>query len=184
MLGIRDFGPIEGPMSAGYQPFGANMAFRRNLVNHLRFNSELGVVGKTWAGGEETSLFDELRRQGRLGVAVPNAIVRHFIPVANMRREHLWNWAVGWGRSVVRMNRIRGETPNSLPLWRLQLNLVRYYLRYIRDRALMRDRWVSHFYYVACLRGTIAELKAIEAPVLSSTQGTATTNSRCGEKYP
>ncbi len=160
MLGIRDFGAIEGPLLDDKQPFGANMGFRRHIFTDVEFNPRLGVVGGTWAGGEETTLFEQLRNKGCVGIGVPTARVRHFVPVRNMSRDHIWNWAHGWGRSVVRMRRMRGESPTSLPQWRLRVDCVRHYGRYVQNRLLNRDDWVHSLYNVACLRGMISELQS------------------------
>lgn len=167
MLGIRDFGSSEGPLPKQMDPFGANMAFRRRVLGGTPFDPGLGIVGRAWAGGEETLMFEQLRRQGFHGIAVPAAKVRHFVSDKNMSRTHLWNWAFGWGRSAVRMGSMRGQSRTSRPVWRLHLDCIRQYVRYAGNSVLRRDDWVGAFYTLASVRGMIAELRQRDAARLN-----------------
>src|SRR5438067_7149458 len=77
---LVDYGPETRPLAAGEAPFGANMAFRTELVRSFRFDPKLGRTGASQIGDEETALLEALNREGRFGVWVGPARVRHFIP--------------------------------------------------------------------------------------------------------
>ncbi len=156
MLAVRDYGPEERLFSAEEAPFGANMAFRRQVFDELQFDPRLGPNKDTGLIGEETTLLAALRERGCEGVAVPAAKVRHFITAARMTPAYLWRWAYGWGRTTVRMDRRDGATAPALPLWRLCANCWRHRMRYC-SRSLFRSDWVPPYYHYAATTGIIAE---------------------------
>jgi len=158
MLVVRDYGEVERPFSENELPFGANMALRRSVFDHLRFDPQLGPNEDSRLIGEETILLKSLIDRGWQGVAVPEAKVRHWIPASRMTPEYLWRWAYGWGRTTVRMERDAAQR-RAQPMWRMRVNCWRHALRYYWRRRLRRGDWVSPLYSYATTSGVIAELQ-------------------------
>jgi glycosyltransferase involved in cell wall biosynthesis len=160
MLVVRDLGPMEDFFAEDDAPFGANMAFRRRIFGNMRFDARLGLVANSSIRGDETALILALRKQGRRGVWVPGAKVRHFVPAARMTRAYLWDWAYGYGRTTVRVAAQQAARPPQKPSWRMCANRYRHGLRYWVRRALRRRSWASSYYHLAADTGIIDELRS------------------------
>lgn len=83
---IVDLGRRERQYPRRLAPFGANMAIRREVFDKLRFPEELGRKGQSLLSGEESWLFDKVRRKRKL-VYVPGMKVRHFIPAERLNEQ-------------------------------------------------------------------------------------------------
>lgn len=159
MLVIRDLGAEESPLGIGDQPFGANMAFRRSVLQRWRFDTRLGLVGDSAIRGDETGLFQQLRAAGEMGVWIPSASVRHLIPASRMTRHYLRQWAHGWGRTTVRMRQQSGNR-RSPARWRLRANRWRWTVKSLMQSAVGSPRWARSEYKAAELQGMLDELAA------------------------
>src|SRR5690606_21153433 len=63
------------------------MAIRRDALGDLRFPENLGRKGTALYSGEESWLFDRLRKRGSALLYVPGMRVRHFIPAERLTPE-------------------------------------------------------------------------------------------------
>lgn len=90
-------------------PIGANMSFRRDVIDRAGgFNAGLGRVGTTGEGCEETELSIravQLVPGGRI-MHVPGAAVRHHIDPARGTWSYFWRRCWAEGRSKARMARL------------------------------------------------------------------------------
>lgn len=103
-------------------PFCANLMMRRSFCDPRRFDTNVGHRGAVRMGGEEVQFVEALLAEGRHGVWVPGARVRHHIPADRMTLEFLWRHYLGKGHA-----RVRGGTATS------------------SDRALRRKLWKSRW---------------------------------------
>ncbi len=84
-----DYGDKVRQFPAGRIPAGGNMAFRREaFLRYGRFDPELGRRGESLIGGEESDLFDRMRRAGEVFHYVPGAVIRHRIPARKLTRDY------------------------------------------------------------------------------------------------
>jgi glycosyltransferase involved in cell wall biosynthesis len=87
-------------------PIGANMSFRRSALQRVDgFSTDIGRVGRTPLGCEETELSIRLLRahpEGRL-VYVPAARVEHLVPTERARWRYFRSrcWAEGLSKALV-----------------------------------------------------------------------------------
>ena len=90
----RDFAPDQ-------IPYGANMAFRRDVLTQIGlFSTDLGRQGdRSLLSGEERELCDRLRA-GRL-VYLPDASVDHYVLADRTYRQWLVRRSFAQGRSIV-----------------------------------------------------------------------------------
>ena len=70
---LRDYGSTVRPLGAFEEPFGANMAIRRDRIGRLRFDDRLGRKGSEMISGDESDFFQRLRQEGHSGVWVGTA---------------------------------------------------------------------------------------------------------------
>lgn len=97
----RSRGEFVGPE----YPWGANIAFRRSVINEIGgFPTNLGRIGTTLLSGEEVALCMKIEEQGyRIGYA-PNAIIHHKIPPERLRKRWYYRRTYWHGRSDAVLN--------------------------------------------------------------------------------
>lgn len=90
-------------------PIGANMAFRRHLLDEAGgFREEVGRVGTLPVGCEETELSIQVRRGGHRILYAPDARVAHFVPAVRGRWHYFWTRCLNEGRSKAAVARLTG----------------------------------------------------------------------------
>ncbi|MFO0804945.1 MAG: glycosyltransferase [Gemmataceae bacterium] len=160
MLVVRDLGTDERRLQPGEYPYGANMAFRTAALRGLQFNPALGKTKDVCLLAEETELFRRFDAEGRYGVWVPSASVRHYVTAARLTRAYAWSYFHGLGRTSVRTGEMRSGAGRRLwgaPRW--------LYRRYWRDRATAVVRritgrdWVEPYLSAATWAGVIHETR-------------------------
>ena len=114
MLVIHDLGSSERPFVGKEQPWGANMAFRTEVLRRHPFDPNLGLKGQQILRGEETEVFAQLRSEGAVGVWVPSARVRHLVPAKRMTIGYMREFYLGVGRTSVRMEGLSEAVPTLL----------------------------------------------------------------------
>ncbi|RUL87168.1 glycosyltransferase [Tautonia sociabilis] len=169
-LVVLDYGPEVRPMTPGETAFGANLAFRANVLKGHSFDPSLGRKGTSLIGYDEYDLMNRLRRSGHTGVWVGTARVRHYIPRRRMSERFVWEWFVADGQSQIRIGarQIGGRRVLGFPP-----HLVRRYARY-RAKSLLRsgrkdDAWMTSFIEAARTLGYLKELRSARERVPAQT---------------
>ncbi len=133
-----DFG--AAPLLFGEEslPFGANLAVRMAEQKRHPFNPRLGVAPGRRMGGEETVVVQAILREGASGLYVPDARVRHYIPVERQTLRYLRDFYYGVGQFDGRHSApLAGRTWWGRPRWRLRQAMQRE-LRFHFGRWLTR----------------------------------------------
>ncbi len=159
---LRRLGPDVRPLAANEQVFGANMAFRTDLLRACRFDPALGRVGTGMLSGDETTVIARLRAQGQTGVWVGSARVWHFIPSERMTTAYVWKFFHGLGRTDQRLVRHDRTGPQlfGVPRWMVR----RYIAARVRSLLLAPWRgagWAESYISAAAARGVIDECRAL-----------------------
>ncbi len=95
-----DLGPKIRIFPCGRIPGGGNMALRREVFDKFgAFDPALGRSGETLIGGEESELFERLKRAGVRPWYVPGAVMTHVIPARKTAREYFANLSYNIGVS-------------------------------------------------------------------------------------
>lgn len=163
MLVIRTLGGQERPFSmcqADFDtPYGANMAFRREILSRYRFNPEIGYVGDRKMFGDETWLVALLQSRDVPGVWVPSAKVRHYIPRDRTTVRFLKEYFYWYGRTLA----LEETCPDVPLLWDAPRFLYRRYWDMMRRavvaRLLGRPEWVAILIEASTERGRIHEFR-------------------------
>jgi glycosyltransferase involved in cell wall biosynthesis len=157
---LRNLGNGIRPFVDRETPFGANMAFRTAELRGFEFDPRLGRVGTGMLSGDETSLIDRLKAEGRTGIWIGPAKVRHFIPTVRMTSEYIWKFFHGLGRTRQLLSPYNRDVPlvGSGPRW-----IWRRYL-FARAKALLatptRGRWwLMNYIDAAVHRGILDECR-------------------------
>lgn len=155
---LRELGPDIRPFVGHESPFGANMGFRTADLRGFEFDPRLGRVGTGMLSGDETSLVDRLKAEGRSGVWIGPARVRHFIPAVRMTADYIWKFFHGLGRTRQLLSPYNRDVPlvGSGPRWIWRRYLVS------RAKSLLagprRSRWwLKNFIDAAVHRGILDE---------------------------
>ena len=129
--GITRFGsdPHEARSSAEW-PFGANMAFRAELLAE-GFPEDLGRIGLSLLSGEESVLIESLRRRGWKIWLEPAAIADHRVHSDRCRSGYYWRrlWWAGATRARAGSSGLRllAAAPLRLCLYLLTRDQVHLY---------------------------------------------------------
>ncbi len=163
MFVIKNLGQDERLLAETEIPFGANMAFRTEILRDNRFEPNLGRSGGDCMSGEETMLFNRLIARGIKGVWVPRARVKHFVVKQRLTREYLWNYFHGFGRSCIRQDLLEsiprvGKTWGGVPRWLIR-QAVKSWVFAHGKQLLLRTDWVEDYARAAFSVGSIAEIR-------------------------
>lgn len=145
LVAALDLGNSPRPFKDREFPIGANMAFRRAVLDSSEpFDTQLGRKGSFLGSGEEKDLFFRLRKQKCKIHYVPEVLVSHFIPDERLEAGYIKKMAQGIGKSEAR--RIR-QGPVYIPvskwfeeflkIWATVILAVLYVLRGEQPKAVM-----------------------------------------------
>jgi glucosyl-dolichyl phosphate glucuronosyltransferase len=91
---------VRAMMPADPEPFGANFAVRRALVESIGvFEPSLGMHGKKLGRGEETEFFIRAKAAGAKGIYVGRALCHHPVEAARLSLPALYHYGVASGRA-------------------------------------------------------------------------------------
>lgn len=110
-----DLGSEARPFPPGRIPGGGNMALRRSAIErHGAFDPQLGRTGKRLLGGEESDLFERLRRADEQVWYVPDAIMWHIIGPEKLTADYFDRLGLNVGRTQRLRAAIHGGTTRLL----------------------------------------------------------------------
>ncbi len=81
---LIDHGPVTHVLAPGEYAYGANVGFRKAVMDRYPFDPALGRVGSKLSSGDDTRVQDQVVAAGGHGVWVGDAAVEHFLPAARM----------------------------------------------------------------------------------------------------
>lgn len=81
---LIDHGPETHALAPGEYAYGANVGFRKAVMDRYPFDPALGRVGSKLSSGDDTRVQDQVVAAGGHGVWVGDAAVEHFLPAARM----------------------------------------------------------------------------------------------------
>jgi len=98
-----------GPLDEA--PFGANMAFRKEMFEKYGdFRTDLGRCGASMLSNEDTEFGDRLLRAGEHLRFEPSAVVRHPVPENRLQTAYFLKWSFDKARSDVRQSGVPTDT--------------------------------------------------------------------------
>jgi glycosyltransferase involved in cell wall biosynthesis len=117
-------------------PFGANMAFRKEMfARYGDFRTDLGPFPDNKIGFEDTEFGRRLMAAGERLQYIPTAVVYHEVPDYRVRKEFLLKWWFDFGRGSVRQTQRKAGTAAILKiLGRAVLTAVRWALSFDSQR--------------------------------------------------
>jgi len=112
-LAIFDRGPSAGELAE--PPFGANMAFRRQMFEKYgTFRTDLGRCGKNLLSNEDTEFGRRLLAAGERLRYEPSAVVYHPVPESRMQKQYFLAWWFAKGRADSRELGVRPDSKRSV----------------------------------------------------------------------
>lgn len=165
----RDLGPDPIPLGHDSYPFGANMAFRAEILRRHPFDASLGLRPGSTLRGEEMVLVRRLLAEGEEGRWVPEARVRHFIPKDRQTVRYLREYSYGGGQLLGRTAEVVEGWGSFLgrPLW-LWRQALTAELRYRLLRFVARpESWVADATLASLSWG---QLQSYRTPLQDQTQ--------------
>lgn len=156
---IRNLGSEERRLNKHEQVFGANIAFRKWVVDRWKFDADYGPAGKELLLGDETMFIENLHQNNLYGVWVPEAKVQHFVPQKRTSLNFVHRYFVAMGRTQVRLDgapegkRILGVPRSLFRQWAESISKAYFY------RSFGSNKWFTYFLNAAELKGRIIESK-------------------------
>lgn len=160
---LIDHGPDVRPLKPGEYAFGANLAFRAEVLRRHPFDPDFGRVGDRLTSGDECRVIDAIRAAGGTGVWVGTAPVGHFLPADRLTVRYVTEvarWAGYHGHGPFADDRSRRLCGAPRWLWK----------RYLTAAATARllaptkgDRWLTAVLDAARWRGLIDRFRAERA---------------------
>lgn len=99
--------------------FGTNMAFRREIFDKVGyFDTNFGINGKKWVGGEDTDMFLRLKNINLKVIFNPNVRVQHRIYLSRLNPRNIIKRSFNGGYSVALMKKaikykLKGSTESE-----------------------------------------------------------------------
>lgn len=151
---LCNFGSQVRKLEAEELPYGANMAFRTDVLRRFPFDPNLGRVGNKLLSADETTVIRQMIAQGHSGVWVGSARVQHFIPRSRLTSKYIWEFHRAAGYQLPTNGQAPGRTLWGAPAWAFrqywQSAALSTLLSPIKNR-----RWMQAFLASAYYRGMI-----------------------------
>lgn len=109
-------------------PVGANFALRKSLIGNRVFRTDLGLVGGSRIVGEEVEFLRGLLDEGKKGVWIQNAEVKHWVPQVRISKNYLKRHLFDLGRTSARVRKeeiIGSKWATVTPGWMFKEFFVR-----------------------------------------------------------
>jgi glycosyltransferase involved in cell wall biosynthesis len=155
------------PLEAAEYFFGANMAFRIEVLRQHPFDVSLGRIGTRLQGAEEIVLITLLKNAGARGVWVGNAPVRHYLPSERLTTDYLWKFNYHAGTARLASPLVHANKHwLGIPRWMLR----RYWVARLTAWSLAplkNKRWLEAFVEAARCKGAMDAYRArtaLQAP--------------------
>ncbi|HYE37068.1 glycosyltransferase [Methylocaldum sp.] len=142
--------PIETPSQA---PFGANMAFRRQIFDKVGyFDTNRGRRGEVLASGEDIELFERILAAGLKAVFLGQSRVSHKVEAYRCTKRYLRRWRFQTSRNLA----VSKGLPGSRRIFNIPFYLFPQLMRAARgvitgrftlpaDEAFYREMLLCHF---------------------------------------
>jgi GT2 family glycosyltransferase len=149
VVGLFDRG--DKPAELDWAPYGANMAFRKEMFEKYGgFRTDLGPPPSE-IGGEDTEFGYRLMASGERLRYEPSAIVYHKMPVNRISKDCFLAWWFGFGRAAARK---WGPGPDILGVSRRYLSILKtaiVTLAEVMPRWLLASETQQRFFYKALI---------------------------------
>jgi len=161
---IRELGPEVRWLDMKETVYGANMAFRTDVLRQNLFDPNFGLVGEGAIRGDEADVIRRIRMQGGKGLWVGNAQVDHYIPEERLTASYVRKFSFGYGQTIARQP-TNGTVATSFgrPRWALR--------KYLQNRAMelvlmpfRNRRWLTYLQEAAICRGIMEQYRIDKAP--------------------
>jgi len=156
---LRDFDKQPFRLDDQSLPFGANLAIRAGEQAKYFYDTNLGPRPHSALRGEEETLLKTMLAEGHEGWWVPNARVRHYIPVERMRVQYIRRFFFGQGEYLAKTEPAwNGATLFGKPrwLWRYALSCEAKYL--IGRLISPPEKWIQNLIKASIAWGRLRRL--------------------------
>ena len=162
-----DFGREERILDGDSSPFGANIAFRADVVKGIQFDAAFGPSPTTKATGDEVDFVRRVRSRGGIVVWSPRMAVKHYVDPSRMTVDYLAQYHVDHARTMVRLSGKPVEGAHmwfGAPAW-LWKTVVHNYLNYLlaKGRGLPPATTLTQLRNYSHFRGMLMESRELHS---------------------
>ena len=139
--------------SSDQSPFGANMAFRKEVFAKVGlFDTNRGRKGNVLASGEDGELFERILAAGLKAIFLGQSRVHHKVEAFRLTKRYFRRWRFQTSRNIAQSRGLAGERRLfNIPLYvfpqflRAMARMLWGHLTQPRDEAFNREIIVFHF---------------------------------------
>lgn len=139
--------------TASQAPFGANMAFRREVFQKVgSFDTSRGRKGNVLASGEDGELFERILSAGLKAVFLGQSRVHHKVESFRLTKRYFRRWRFQTSRNIAQSKDMTGERRLfNIPLYvfpqflRAVARMLWGHISQPKDEAFNREMVVCHF---------------------------------------
>ncbi|MBN2322085.1 MAG: glycosyltransferase family 2 protein [Acidobacteria bacterium] len=160
-LTVLDYGDTPKFIQYPQILYGANMAFDRTiLLQYAEFRQDLGRIGNTLMGGDDSWIFKRFNEESIPVYYLPDASISHFIPKKRITKTWLYRRHYWQGRTEIML--LEKELSGDAAV-RLRRDSLRQAMRDLRSFCIVkaRDRKFSHFSNFVQHCGRVIQLRRI-----------------------
>ena len=140
-------------ISPSQAPFGANMAFRREVFQKVGcFDPHRGRKGNVLASGEDGELFERILAAGLKAIFLGQSHVHHKVESFRLTKRYFRRWRFQTSRNIAQNKDLAGERRLlNIPLYvfpqflRAVVRMLWGHMTQPRDEAFNREMVVCHF---------------------------------------
>jgi glycosyltransferase involved in cell wall biosynthesis len=148
LLAMRDFGDVIAlDFDDGVAPWGANFAVRAAEQRRVRYEPALGVSPHHRRVGEEAEVIYRILKSGAAGWWVPDAVVRHIIPVQRQTLRYVYDYFRASGETIAYMERTwpgaHHQSANQRDLERLRSGPALLHAKSLLNAAVFGGCWLA-----------------------------------------
>jgi glycosyltransferase involved in cell wall biosynthesis len=165
LLARRDPAGLPARVTADYLPYGANFGVRTATLRQHPFDPTLGVAPNRNRGGEETAVLKAILAEGGTGLWVPEAKVRHWIPVERQTLTYITKFYRGAGAELVFRLNLNTWSKRSRAMGFYAAKALKAYGRYRLSRSKQHPNvWLNHYARYCVSIGVVSFLLSRENP--------------------
>ncbi len=153
-LAVRTDRTDDYPITLASQaPFGANMAMKRKVFDHVAmFDTNRGRKGSVLASGEDGEMFERILAAGLKAIFLGQSRVHHKVEAFRLTKRYFRRWRFQTSRNLAQSRGLAGERRLlNVPLFifpqflRALMRMLWGHMTQPRDEAFNREIVVFHF---------------------------------------
>ena len=102
----RQLGDDFIELDAETLPYGANFAVKCQTQQEFPYDDEFGRIGKSMRGEDEIAVLKRIVQNGHVGIWIPGAKLKHFVPTDRSTEQYVKDYFIGQGQTNILQKKV------------------------------------------------------------------------------